>query len=744
MPEAINETTEEEVEGCADSSAPETIKVGGCIFTSAKDEPMYNAMSLSGYWVRMTDQIRNALRFRSLRCRIYNVPSGAPLENGNFYQVSVRNSTFFHDYKSVLWNAKSKPGFRYPAELTIETEDRYYVRCNRASNTNAVYYRYDEATQEWKYIGAVTDAYYKAYCDVLFTCAAKRILDRYETDRYIYVAVDDYDSYNHAASSFGTLYAVNPQHIGYLKNHITDGVCASNISTDIFTQYSINGRSATFKMFAGTRKLTLYACIPKSYTHGIIFDSDGVASNNNAKIDIANSFVEDALYFVPDDRNTVQASGCSFRQIPSETARAFLTDDSKHLKHIVYMRLDPEKWCYPIDVSEPRRKEECFSRLAANGTAYWFSTEEARDNACICDVCGDIVALDYVTTIEGYNVCNDHSFSSTIPSDSPLALICGYHNHSVPMKMFVTPDKYIRKRLDSYAADYEDNLKATESFKGLGFELEVDDCENSDTERSIMNNIMANVIRNMGGNVDDTYFETDGSLNTGFEIISQPHTVEAFWGKKQRWADMLSKLRENGYHSHDAGTCGLHVHVSRGMFGDSTQIQDLNIAKVYSFFDKYWSDIKKVSRRESTSYCGKNEIASRGNCDDTELACVLKVKSQSDNDKCRGSSHHVALNNGNSATFEYRLGRGTLNAESFFAWIDFVLTVTKNAAQYTAEELNTNKTPKMWLTGLQSTTAAYIYKRNAFKEEIKALYPDVISILDNISVDINSDDSSRA
>lgn len=87
-------------------------------------------------------------------------------------------------------------------------------------------------------------------------------------------------------------------------------------------------------------------------------------------------------------------------------------------------------------------------------------------------------------------------------------------------------------------------------------------------------------------------------------------------------------------------------------------------------------------------------------------------------------SHYVALNNGNYHTFEYRLGRGTLNAWSFFAWIDLVLTITKNARRITIEKVTSNDLLS-WLGGIRESTAKYIYKRGAFRDAMKALYPAV-------------------
>lgn len=253
-------------------------------------------------------------------------------------------------------------------------------------------------------------------------------------------------------------------------------------------------------------------------------------------------------------------------------------------------------------------------------------------------------------------------------------------------------------------------------FAGFGFELEVDcdydnEANNEDTA--------ANLCSACGLQEDEMRYAHDGSLNHGFECISQPHTVKDFWSKRDKWRKMLSYLAENGYKSHDAGTCGLHIHVSRAMFGKTEDEQDNAIAKVYSFFDDNWDDITKISRRNNFEYCDKNSQGSY-----IRETRKDKFDGWRKYTKNKSGSHYVALNNGNTHTFEYRLGRGTLNAWSFFAWIDFILTITKNAKRISIGKVVSNDKVS-WLGGITESTAKYIYKRGAFRQTVLALYPNI-------------------
>lgn len=250
-------------------------------------------------------------------------------------------------------------------------------------------------------------------------------------------------------------------------------------------------------------------------------------------------------------------------------------------------------------------------------------------------------------------------------------------------------------------------------FVGLGFELEVD-CNYSTSRK---NNEVARELASRSGLSDDEIrFAHDGSLDNGFEIISQPHTVKKFWECQNEWKKMLEILDEEGYKSHNTTTCGLHVHVSRTMFGKTESEQVSAIAKVFQFFEQNWEELVKVSRRKGFRYCEKN-----AHDDFSDTSNYQKWRCYA---KSKQGGHYVALNNRNEDTFEYRLGRGTLNSWSFFSWIDLMLTITKNAKRITVNKVETNDLMS-WLGGIKESTAKYIYKRGVWQDTILALFPSI-------------------
>lgn len=278
------------------------------------------------------------------------------------------------------------------------------------------------------------------------------------------------------------------------------------------------------------------------------------------------------------------------------------------------------------------------------------------------------------------------------------------------------------------------NERTLNNFSGMGFELEVDTKED-DFGEDYNNETARNLCEEAGLEHNEMRFAHDGSLNYGFECISQPHTVEDFWSKTKKWEKMLKYLLSRGYRSHDPGTCGLHIHVSRNMFGKTETVQDTAIAKVFTFYDENWDDLVKVSRRREFGYCGKNQLSVTQKFDAQKTG---KFKQWKERSKASASkSHYVALNNSGQYTFEYRLARGTLNTWSFFSWIDLTLTITRNARRITIKQVETNDKVS-WLSGITESTAHYLYQRGAFKDTVLALYPSIAWSQD--TRDTNDDD----
>jgi hypothetical protein len=142
------------------------------------------------------------------------------------------------------------------------------------------------------------------------------------------------------------------------------------------------------------------------------------------------------------------------------------------------------------------------------------------------------------------------------------------------------------------------------------------------------------------------------------------------------WSSILNQAKEMGYLSHQAGTCGLHIHVNRTAFGKTEEEQDEVIARILYFFEKNWQELLKFSRRThkqlkqwATRYGLKEhpkEILKCAKGDQERYTCVNLL------------NHH---------TIELRMWRGTLKLNTLLATLQLVDRICEVAICLSDEEI---------------------------------------------------------
>lgn len=210
-----------------------------------------------------------------------------------------------------------------------------------------------------------------------------------------------------------------------------------------------------------------------------------------------------------------------------------------------------------------------------------------------------------------------------------------------------------------------------EGTRFFGVELEIDEGGELDHKARLLMDT-----GNVGGN-DHIYCKHDGSLECGFEIVSHPMTLD-YHMNIMPWCNVIAKARELGYTSHKAGTCGLHIHVSRSAFGETEQRQDACIARILFFFEKHWEELLKFSRRTQTQL---EHWAARYGYKTEPREILDHAKSR------RDRSRYTCVNLTNTDTIEFRMFRGTLNVNSFLATLQFVDRVCEVAVNLTDEQI---------------------------------------------------------
>lgn len=253
----------------------------------------------------------------------------------------------------------------------------------------------------------------------------------------------------------------------------------------------------------------------------------------------------------------------------------------------------------------------------------------------------------------------------------------------------------------------------------IGVELEIDrDWDDTDEWNCAPGELTDNLEEMFG---DSIYFEHDGSLNNGFEIITQPHSEAEM--NNFKWGELTGFCRDYGYRSHQPGTCGLHLHYSREWLGSNKYRQDLALSKIVAFYDIFWDFMVLLSRRRP----GSSAIAdyADANCS-SRLKKTIKVAA-GEAAKDRYGSRYRAVNCTNATTIEFRLGRGTLNEKTLRAWINIHTAIVRNSRKIAWDDVTDLH---RWLKGIDDNAVAYIKKR--LKSEA-----DISDLLTNVMYDAN-------
>ena len=235
----------------------------------------------------------------------------------------------------------------------------------------------------------------------------------------------------------------------------------------------------------------------------------------------------------------------------------------------------------------------------------------------------------------------------------------------------------------------------------FGVELEIDNAGESESNaRTLLQ------IANCNG-LHHLYCKHDGSLDDGFELVSHPMTLD-YHKSEMPWRRILEEAREMGYLSHQANTCGLHVHVNRTAFGATEAEQDSRIARVLYFFEKHWEELLKFSRRTQRQL---EHWAARYGYKEQPREILDHAKKG-----CHGG-RYTCVNLTNGDTIEFRMFRGTLKLNTLIATLQLVNRICDVALYLSDEELKAMS----WTTFVSGCTepelVTYLKERRLYVNE---------------------------
>lgn len=262
------------------------------------------------------------------------------------------------------------------------------------------------------------------------------------------------------------------------------------------------------------------------------------------------------------------------------------------------------------------------------------------ENTPLCQSCYDR----HYTSCErcGRIIHQDDAYYEDDDEDYPLCYDC--HTHARRNKMI---EDYYYKPEPLFRGD---------GSRYFGVELEIDGAGEDDTSAGRVMEI-AN-----GNGLENLYCKHDGSLDDGFEMVTHPMTLE-YHMKEMPWAKILQEAIRLGYTSHQASTCGLHVHVNRDAFGDTEEAQDVVIARILYFFEKNWEELLKFSRRTPRQL---ERWATRYGYKDQPKELLDHAK------KGYHGGRYTSVNLTNTDTIEFRIFRGTLKHNTLIATLQLL------------------------------------------------------------------------
>lgn len=210
----------------------------------------------------------------------------------------------------------------------------------------------------------------------------------------------------------------------------------------------------------------------------------------------------------------------------------------------------------------------------------------------------------------------------------------------------------------------------------FGVELEVDAvssyCNDNDEIALDIASIMPN---------DFIYFENDGSLDEGFENITQPATLAYHNSIKSQYKKMFKRIVHSGLRSHQTRTCGMHVHFNRNFF--DSENEELYVARLLYLVENFWDKMVIFSRRrpsELDRWCKHY---------DSDVNHIAKLWKDGDI-SCHEDRYH-AVNLMNDNTIEFRIFRGTLKWNTYIATLQFCYNMIMTAKDKNVNEIQTMK-----------------------------------------------------
>jgi hypothetical protein len=304
--------------------------------------------------------------------------------------------------------------------------------------------------------------------------------------------------------------------------------------------------------------------------------------------------------------------------------------------------------------------------------SYTYISTIISDNLPKCSDCG----------VRDYSKYQQPSLTFTTKNNN--IVLCNqcdrfYQGSGIDFEKFVLNKHKVGGHRDSIPLVFERfNSEATPLYMGVELETDTEYTQSGDEDDDSSSDVHydgdehdrnANLVLQTISSDDLVFAKADGSLSSGFEMVSQPITLAKHL-TKVNWKQGFDILEKLGYKSHNTSSCGMHVHVNRDFFGKSKVIQNVNASKIAYLFTNLSTDLIRFTRRKEYNL---NRWAGIQNIHYVLNGVKTKKSLQSAFRRLYPARNkYVALNTMHANTYEFRIFRGTLNYNTFVATLQLV------------------------------------------------------------------------
>ena len=335
------------------------------------------------------------------------------------------------------------------------------------------------------------------------------------------------------------------------------------------------------------------------------------------------------------------------------------------------------------------------------------------ERTVLCDSCGDRIWSGRDFGDDGIHLCQD------CRGDYGYCHQCGHLVHVDRLHYLSDDDDddgycescYYSHSADSVIQSYyykPEPIFYGEGSRFFGVELELDGGgERNDKASQLLNVANANGLELL-------YIKHDGSLNDGLELVSHAMTLD-FHQSEMPWRPILQEAIHMGYLSHQARTCGLHVHVNRTAFGETWEKQDEVIARILFFVENHWNELLRFSRRTRSQM--EQWAARYGRKDDPKAVLDHAKRHEFERYKC--------VNLTNTQTIEFRMFRGTLKWNTMIATLQMVDRICDVALYLSDQEVQDLTWSDFVASCTQPELVQYLKERRLYVNEPVAVGEEV-------------------